>query len=242
MNIIINPINNNKLSLYSYSGKQLLKQYIKLYLNGGTRRRGTSKKINRNFHKSKSRSFISNRNKSMLKNTRLQTISEHRYKKIQKLIKKKNKQILNKLKKIIDPIDKSYHNKLKDKATLIANRFEHQTTFYSVGAIQKSFKLFKDNISTDPIKAIIFLTIGCLLISMQMPKIMTVYNKFTNNDQETQIDNSLDINNSLDLFLKKNKEIEENIEIQSKEMYMRPDITGDYLDIVDKNIHDAFGF
>ena len=35
MNFIIDPINNDKIKIYSNRGKQLLKTYIKIYQTGG---------------------------------------------------------------------------------------------------------------------------------------------------------------------------------------------------------------
>ena len=40
MNIIYNPINNKKYNIKSTKGKQLLKSYIKTFLNGGALKPG----------------------------------------------------------------------------------------------------------------------------------------------------------------------------------------------------------
>ena len=42
MNYIINPLTQEKVDLFSFEGKQLLKQYIKLFQNGGSEAGGAA--------------------------------------------------------------------------------------------------------------------------------------------------------------------------------------------------------
>lgn len=231
-NYIINPKNFKKIELSSKEGQNLLKSYVQNFIGGARRGRVKNRQI-----RNRGKPYIQGRNKSRYLNRQRKRQGTH----IAKLYEKKLKEIQETNKEVIDmysnfgsqthrtsevmdlPIMSQadidpliVQNFVEDPRTnleKLQKEFQLKNSAFSItssiACFQKAKEAFQNR---QPIKALLFFSIGNLVLLTTAPPIVRTARSYLNM-QEPTINNALknyDVVN--DLFEKQKQMLDNNIE------------------------------